>query len=178
MGAEMRTYRNAATFLFFVAISSIAGCSATNTGPAAAGKAFLLSAEPENAEGIVSLKSGLITGLNTGDQSVLVGRVGGGENETWDPDQAVFLVRDLDLVIEKHDHGDNHDNCKFCQAAKAKELESMALVRIVDESGKVIAMDARQLLGLKEEHIIVAEGDGAIEDGTFVFDAKKIFIRP
>jgi hypothetical protein len=175
----MRTYRNAALFLFLVAVLSIAGCSGTTDGPSTEGKAFLLSAEPENAEGINSLKSGLITGLNPGgEEVVLIGRVGGGENETWDSDQAVFLIRDLDLVIEKHDHGDNHDNCKFCQAAKAKELESMALVRVVDETGKAVAMDARQLLGLEEEQIIVAEGEASIEDGTFVFNAKKVFIRP
>jgi hypothetical protein len=159
-------------------LNFISVCGCTNSGgPSVEGKAVLLSSEPDSPMGIVKLKSALTTGLAP-IEAVIVGRVGGGQNETWDPDQAAFLVRDLDLQIESHEHSGDGDNCKFCQAEKAKELEKMALVRVVDESGNVIGVDARQLLGLKENHIIVAAGSGSIDDGTFVFDASKIFIRP
>ena len=153
-------------------------CGCASEGPSEAGKAVLLDTEPADAQGIVDTKNGLLTGLAVGGPSVLVGRVGGGQNETWDPDQAAFLVRDLDLKIESHDHDGNHDNCKFCQAEKAKELESMALVRIVDSEGKVIATDARQLLNLQEDQVVVAQGQASLEDETLIFDATHIHIRP
>lgn len=158
------------------ALASAVGCSNSVGGPTAEGKAVLLSAEPAGAQHVDELKSGLITGLVSGEVAV-VGRVGSGHEETWDTDQASFLIRDLNLKTEAHDHGGNHENCNFCKEAKAKELESMALVRVVDSEGHIIATDARKLLGLKENHIIVASGEGEIDNGTFVFNAKRIYIR-
>lgn len=164
--------------MMFGSILAMGGCG-SSSGPSVEGQAVMLDAEPENAQNIVDFKSSLITGLNPGGTAVVVGRIGSDEEDQWDTSQATFLLRDLSLETEAHDHaGDDHANCKFCQAEKAKELESMALVRVVDENGSVIKMDARKLLGLKENHIVVAEGEGVIdEDGAFVFDASKIFIR-
>lgn len=169
-------------FILLFAATALVGCSASTTsGPSAVGKAILLSEEPAGCAGIDDLKSSMLTGLNADGAAVLVGRVGGGDNETWDPDKAAFLVSDLALEIVKHDDahgGSGHDDCAFCQAAKEKALESMALVQIVDDSGKVIPTDARQLLGLADGQVIVAEGQGTLEDGTLVFSAKKVFVRP
>ena len=163
-----------------VGLLFIAGCTGSLSGPSQAGKAVLLDAAPDGASGVVELKSNLIAGLASGE-SILEGRIGNGDAaETWDTGQAAFLVRDLDLVLEEHgeEHGDDHAaNCKFCQAAKAQQMESMALIRIVDETGQVIAKDARELVGLKENQIVVALGEGTVEDGTLVFDAKQLFIR-
>lgn len=160
--------------LTFVAVATM-GCT-NATGLSGEGKAVLLSAEPASSMGVVELKSLITTGLAP-NEAVLLGRVGGGQNETWDPDQAAFLVRDLDLQVKSHDHAGDHADCKFCQAERAKELEAMALVRVVDADGQVIPTDARELLGLKDNHIIVAQGQGSIDEGTFVFNASRIFIR-
>ena len=168
------------TVSLLASVLFILGCS-ESAGPLAAGQAVLLSAEPEGCEGIDALKSSMMTGLNPDGTAILVGRVGSGEDESWDPDKAAFMVRDLALQIEKHDDGhggSGHDDCAFCKAAKEKALESMALVQVVDEDGGVIQIDARKLLGLKEDQVIVAEGQGVLEDGTLVFNAKKVFIRP
>lgn len=175
----MRTHHS--WFILLFAATALVGCSVATSGPSAVGKAILLSEEPAGCEGIDDLKSNMLTGLNPDGTAVLVGRIGGGDNETWDPDKAAFLVSDLALKIEEHDDGHGgagHDDCAFCQAAKEKALESMALVQIVDDSGKVISTDARQLLGLADGQVIVAEGQGALEDGTLVFSAKKVFVRP
>ena len=157
------------------------GCSpSTVGGPAEAGQAILLATEPEGGEGVNGLKSTILAGLNSDGTDVLVCRVGGGGNETWDPDKAAFLVRDLDVKVETHDegHGDEGDDCPFCRAAKKKVLESLALVQVVDQEGDVIPTDARQLLGLQEEQVIVAEGEAEVEDGTLVFSASRVFVRP
>ena len=98
--------------------------------------------------------------------------------ETWDESRAAFVVRDMSLKMESHDHGGDRDNCKFCQADKAKEIEAMAQVQIVDDRGNVVSTDARTLLGLKENHIVVAQGKGDVDDvGNFVFSATKVYVR-
>ena len=162
-----------------IALISTLGC-AEQAGPSAAGQAFLLAAAPsEAAMGVVTLKSALTADPPLSGDVLVEGRIGGGQNETWDATRAAFLIRDLGLKIQSHDHGGDHDNCKFCQAEKAKELESMALVEIVDDTGAAVATDARTLLGVKEEQVIVAQGQGSVDDvGNFVFSATKIYVRP
>lgn len=155
------------------------GCtSSTGTGPTAEGAKLMLDSEPADAMGVVDLKSAMITGIAPMDDSVaMVGKVVAGQD--WDMDQAMFLVRDLEAgSAHAHDHGEgDHSDCAFCQA-KEKETGSMALVRIVDAEGNSVGADARKLLGLEENQVIVAQGGGSIdEDGTLVFEATKIFIR-
>ena len=80
--------------------------------------------------------------------------------------------------MHTHDHGDgDHSECAFCQA-KEKDTGAMALIQIVDEQGQLINMDARELLGVQEGKVVVAQGSGSIdEDGTLVFAASRIFLR-
>lgn len=164
--------------ILLVAISLfVAGCSGASNGPSAEGKSFLATTPPDAPTGVVDLKNNLIAGLAVGP-SVVEGRVGGLDNETFDPNQAAFMIRDLNLKDETHDHGGDSSHCEFCQANKLNQLESMALVRLVDESGNVVQKDAQSLLGLKDNQIVIVEGEGVIEDGTMVFNASKIFIRP
>lgn len=155
-----------------------AGCSGTATGPTAQGAKMLLNVEPEDASGVLELKANMITGLASADsESVIVGRVVSGQS--WETDQATFLVSDLQTDSEhSHDHGEgDHSDCAFCQA-KEKETGSMALVRVVNSEGEAIGTDARKLLGIEESQVIVAQGSGSLdEDGTLVFVASKIFIR-
>ena len=165
--------------LLLVAVMSWVGCagSATN-GPTAAGAKVLLDTEPTDVGGIIELKSAMITGIAaSGDQTAVAGRVVNGQD--WEPDQAMFLVRDLQAdELHAHDHGDgDHSDCAFCQA-KEKETGALALIQVIDETGQVLGTDARQLLGLQENEVVVAQGSGTIdEDGTLVFAASKIYIR-
>lgn len=142
------------------------------------GTKVLLDAEPHDAGGIIDLKSSMITGIAPTDGlTSIVGRVVNGQD--WEPDQAMFLLRDLQAdAALSHDHGDgDHSECAFCQA-KEKETGAMALVQIVNDAGELISMDARKLLGVEENQVVVAQGTGTIdEDGTLVFRASKIFIR-
>ena len=155
------------------------GCTgSSNSAPSAAGAKVLLDAEPADVSGLVDLKSSLITGIAPMDgESAIEGRVVSGQD--WEPNSAMFLVRDLQADTEHtHDHGDgDHSECAFCQA-KEKQTGAMALIQVVDDQGHTISMDARKLLGVEESQIVVAQGSPTIdEDGTLVFAASKIFIR-
>lgn len=166
--------RSLSVLAALVALTGLVGCS-SEAGPSAAGKDVLLEAEPADAQDLADFKASLSTGIGSGGQATIVGRVGSGGKEPWDTTQATFLLTSISLEDESHDHGgSDHSDCKFCQA---KELETMTLVRIVDETGAVIPMDARKLLGMKEKQIVVASGQGILDDGKLFFDASKIFIR-
>ncbi len=167
------------TVVPFLLLATLVGCAGNGDGPSKTGKSYLLSAEPSQPLGVVELKTSLTSGLAAeGETATIIGRVGGGQNPTWDTSQASFLLRDLKLEIQSHDHGGDHENCKFCQAEKAKELESMALLQVVDANDKVVSTDARKLLGVKEDDVIVAQGVGEVDEvGNFVFSASKLYIR-
>ena len=159
-------------------MSALVGCTGSADAPSAAGVAYVLPEEPAQSTGVIALKSSITSGSAGSGEVALIGRVGGGQVETWDESRAAFVVRDMSLKMESHDHGGDHDNCKFCQADKAKEIEAMAQVQIVDDRGNVVSTDARTLLGLKENHIVVAQGKGEVDDvGNFVFSATKVYVR-
>lgn len=172
----------------FIAITLLAtpclvGCTDSSSGsPTAEGRAMLLEAEPADPSSVVDMKSAIMMGAVSVDSpAILVGKVLGGQD--WETDQASFLIRDLAAEAADaengHAHTDgDHSDCVFCQAKKKKDLESLALVQIVNEEGALVGSDARKLLGLKENDIVVAQGSGQLEeDGTLVFSAAKIFIR-
>ncbi len=159
-------------------MSTLVGCAGSAGAPSAEGVAFVLSDEPDHPLDVIDLKSLVTSGTAGSDEFALIGRVGGGQVETWDESQAAFVVRDMSLNIKPHDHGGDHDNCKFCQAEKASQIEKMAQVQIVDEHGNVVSTDARTLLGLKENHIVVAQGKGEVDEvGNFVFSATTVYVR-
>ena len=156
-------------------MSTLVGCAGSAGAPSAEGVAYVLSDEPDQPMDVIALKSLITSGSAGSDEVALIGRVGGGQVETWDESQAAFVVRDMSLHIETHDHAGDHDNCKFCQAS---QIEAMAQVQIVDEKGNVVSTDARTLLGLKENQIVVAQGKGEVDEvGNFVFSATKVYVR-
>lgn len=164
--------------LSLLAMVTWIGCTGSTGTLSAAGAKVLLDTEPSEVVGIVELKSAMVTGLAATDGlAAIVGRVVAGQD--WEPDQATFLVRDLQAdSAHGHDHGGgDHSDCAFCQA-KERETGSLAMIRIVDDQGRMIEMNARKLLNLEEGHVVVAQGSGALdEDGSLVFSATKIFIR-
>jgi hypothetical protein len=64
---------------------------------------------------VVELKTALTGEQPPSEQMLILGRVGGGQHETFSQGEATFLLRDLDLTIQSHDHSDGGDDCKFCQ---------------------------------------------------------------
>ena len=97
------------------------------------------------------------------------------------------MIADLSLAPEpvidekEHDETPKHDaeNCPFSRAKQKKELAGLALIQVVDGGGTILAVDARQLLGLSEGQLVVVHGTGQVDKlGSLVVHARGIFVRP
>ncbi len=163
----------------------VAGCGGTQDGAAgsvsAAGKQFLLSQEPDAALEVLKARATL---EESGEpcELVLVGRIDGLGQKTWDPDRAAFMLADLSLKSEEPEHDDNAkhdaDNCPFCNAKKQDELAGLAMVEIVDANGNVPQVSAQELLGLTEGQTVVLRGKAKLDKlGTLVVRTSSIFVR-
>ncbi len=108
----------------------------------AAGADFLLNAEPEAAQSVVDVRTRLEEKKEP-TNVVVVGRIDGLGQPTWDPERAAFMLADLSLAPTKaseeaeHDETPKHDaeNCPFCREKQKKALAGLALIQMVDPSG-------------------------------------------
>jgi len=131
---------------------------------------FLLSEEPSGAIGVAEAKQR----LEKNNDVVLLGRIEAGEFAPWDDGKASFLI--TDATIEHHHHADDHE-CAFCKGKK-DPLEMMAIVRFLDDDMKVLSIDARELLGVKEKQLVVVRGRGEVDDlGQLTVSADGIYLR-
>lgn len=166
------------------------GCrqsTGVNLGAASAsGAKYLLDAEPPAAQSVVDVRA-LLEEKKAPADIVVVGRISGLSQPTWDPEQAAFMVADLSLAGEEQAAEDEHDEtpkhdaegCPYCRGKKKKELAGLALVQVVDADGSIPSVDARELLGLQDRQTIIVRGQGEIDKlGTLVVRANGIFVRP
>ncbi len=111
---------------------------------------YLLAAEPSGAVSISAAKQS----LESQPEFVLMGRIGVGSHDPWEPGKATFVISDA--VPDKSGHasqpGHDKDNCPFCKR-RASAAESTAIIQLVDEAGQVLPVDARQLLSADKDHI-------------------------
>ena len=109
-----------------------------------------------------------------GDQVSVVGRIFAGELEPWDPGKAAFLI--AELPDEGHGEGHDADNCPFCKRKAARA--PTAMVQFLDDSGAVIPIDARKLLGVEKKDVVVIVGEATLGDlNSVVIHAKGLHIR-
>jgi hypothetical protein len=182
---------------------AMCGCGRPEVGtasPMPEGSRYLLAAEPAAAVSVVEAKQVIAAstarvaaadtqpeqGNETADVAepfedwVIVGRIPAGSDETWDATRAAFIVRDLSLTTDgaHHHEGDAHDDCPFCKANAKKALEMSALVQVVDDNGAVVPVDARKLLGLRENEVVVVRGAAHMDTlGNLVISARGVFVR-
>lgn len=141
--------------------------------PAAEGRQYLLDAEPEGTESILHVRDE----SKDGDNVVLVGRIGGDVNP-WVEGRAAFSLVDLSAKACSDIPGDSCPTpwdycCETDKLAKGKTL-----IKFVDGDGKPVAMDARQLLGVKELDTLVVQGTAQRdESGNLSILASKVFVR-
>lgn len=119
----------------------------------------------------------------------MVGQIGGLANP-WEETQpefpfsthyAVFFLADPQAVAEHAEAGHVHapgEECAFCAAHAAENSELFAMVRLVDEAGKVLPVDSRELFDIKEGDTVVVKGSAQIvEGGMLVVKADGIYVR-
>jgi len=146
------------------------GCAEQPTPkPAVASTEYLLTSEPADALEILDAKEK----AKDGESIVVVGRLGGGI-KPWIDGRAAFLL--VDTRVEGCGEGDKCDeNCPGC----SKEMqEASTLVKIFDNDGKVLPVDTRQLLGVKELQTIVVRGKAQRDAaGNVTIAAQGVYIR-
>lgn len=95
--------------------------------------------------------------------------------------QAVFFLADPQAVVENEEAGHVHapgEECAFCAAHAADQADMIALVQLVDEQGKVLPLDARELFDVKEKDTVVVKGQARVtEGGILVVNAQGLYIR-
>lgn len=119
----------------------------------------------------------------------MVGQIGGLANpwEETQPEfpfakkQAIFFLADPQAIAEHEASGHVHapgEECAFCAAHAEENSELLTMVRLVDEKGQVLPIDARELLNLNLNDIVVVEGEAQVlEGGMMVVEATGIFVR-
>ncbi len=148
--------RHVITITASILVSLLIGCSQQATVPTASEQAdatsastadrskFLLTVEPEVANNVIEVREN----SSDGDNVVIVGRIGGSHNP-WIEGRAAFSIVDGSLKACSDIEGDNcptpWDYC--CETSKLQT--ATALVKIVEERGDLVKMDARELLQIK-----------------------------
>ena len=166
--------------LAFASFGITAGCGIATDGQTAAlatnvsmdGKQYLLNEEPDGAVGVIAARES----AEDGKPLILVGRIGGAANP-WIDGRAAFTVLDASMTVvatgEEAEGAICTDDC-----CATERLACTAVVKVIDADGKLIPIDSRQLLGVKESDMVVAEGKAQKDkNGNFVMLAHRIYIR-
>ncbi|MCA9186522.1 MAG: hypothetical protein KDA99_12915 [Planctomycetales bacterium] len=132
-----------------------------------------MESEPADVTTIEEAKNSLHEHPNV----LIAARIVDDEYEAFIDRQAAFIV--TEIVPDDHTHGGNeHDaaNCPFC-SRKANALR--AAVQFVDDSGKPIGIDARELFSIHQGDTVVVAGKGELIPGLDMLQitAERIFVR-
>jgi hypothetical protein len=165
-----------------LALASVlgAGCGqgGAPSGPSGKGdgkEKYLLTKEPVGARGVKDVRQD----AKDGDEVVILGRIGGDVNP-WVEGRAVFWIIDPAVKSCKETADDACPTPWDCCCTPKEELRRvMATVKVVDDKGQTVAVDARQLLGLKELQTVVVHGRARRDDkGNLTVLADGLFVRP
>ena len=102
-----------------------------------------------------------------------------GDFTPWADGKAAFVISEATLPADDHAHADGHDpaTCPFCRR-RAEKANVKALVQFCDDKGEPLAIDARKLLGVSEDQVVVVRGQGQLNDaGLLVIAANGIHLR-
>lgn len=141
----------------------LAGCSTEDPNHAALRQRLVLAGEPESATTIADAKVAVAESPDV----IFAARIAADEQEAFVSGQASFLVREI--LPDDHGHGDKEhaDNCPFCQHKAAKAPR--AVVEFLGDAGEPLAIDARELFGVKPGDTVVIRGKGELLDGLDIF---------
>lgn len=133
---------------------------------------YLASEEPAGVMEIGDARKS----AGTDEEVVIVGRIGG-SGEPFVEGLAAFTLVDLKVPYCAADEGcpTPWDYC--CTQDEVKD--NIATIKLVDGEGKLVNEDARNLPGVKELSVVVAQGTALRdESGNLTVAATKIFVRP
>jgi hypothetical protein len=134
---------------------------------------YMLAEEPDGAIGVIEARE---TGAD-GQPIVVVGKIGGATNP-WIEGRAAFMLLDASktVVADGAECGAGEicmDDC--CATDRAA---CTTLVKFLDEAGKVLAVDARQLLEVSSDELVVVRGKVSKDaEGNFAVLADGVHVR-
>lgn len=152
-----------------------------------------LPQQPGGAQEVLAVQKQLVAAKKQADapksrEVVVTGRIGGMPNvwpEThpdfpWYKGQASFFMVDNKIAAQFAAHAKRHGGgheCSFCKSLAAKNAHAIAVINFVDEQGKVIRVDTRELMALKENQPVTIRGTAKLLAGTMlVIDADGIYV--
>lgn len=162
-------------------LAGVSGCSQSGAeassspkGPPIDASHYLLTEEPNDAVGVIAARGD----VQDGDDIVLVARIGGSK-QPWFDGRAAFMAIDASMLVaagaeECSEGAVCMDDC--CAALRA---ECTTLVKIVDEQGKILPLDAREILKAEVNDMVVVRGrvQRDKDEGTFVVLADGVYVR-
>ena len=155
-----------------VGFSGCGGQQVSSTsGGSSVSSAYVTKSEPAGAIPVGEARST----AKSDDVLVLIGHIGGSAKPFVDG-IAAFTVVDpkVPYCAAKEGCPTPWDYC--CEQGQVKD--NIAMVQIVDDSGKTIAEDARKLLGVKELNLVVVKGKAQRDDaGNLTLLAEKVFLK-
>lgn len=157
---------------FGILLTAVIFVGQTTRVTAAESSDYVLKEEPQDAQDVKAVRQ---KGKN-GDKVVVVGRIGGRANP-WIKGAAAFSIVDSSLKSCDQIPGDNcptpWDYC--CEADLGK---STLLITFVDDAGKIVKQDSRELLSVKELQTVVVAGKVKRDKANNVsILASKIFVK-
>ncbi|QDU93797.1 hypothetical protein [Lignipirellula cremea] len=168
--------------LMMLLLASASGCSdpaakANSQAPRdlTAEKAkYLLNEEPDGAVGVIIARED----AKDQDEIVLVARIGG-RKEPFIKDRAAFMVIDASMTVVAD--GAESEAGQICMddCCASLRADCTTLVKIVDNQGKPLAIDARQLLSAEENDMVVIKGkvERDEKEGAFTIAASGVYVR-
>ncbi len=132
---------------------------------------YVADSEPDGAIPVGEARES----VGDAESVTLVGRIGG-SSEPFIDGLAAFTIVDAKVPHCAPDEGcpTPWDYC--CQTAAVKE--NIATVKLVDEGGKPVASDARELLNVEELATVVVRGEANRDDqGNLTLAASDVFVR-
>lgn len=166
------------TFISAAAIgcgqSDSSGVSAHHVNPVSMdGSKYVLADQPDGAIGVIAARKS----ANDGEPIVVVGRIGGSTNP-WIEGRAAFMLLDASMLLVANGTENTEGEVCLDDCCASELAESTTLVKVVDTDGKVLAADARQLLGVAANDMVVVRGKANKDDGgNFVVVADGIHVR-
>lgn len=133
---------------------------------------YVLAEEPGDAVGVIVAREE----TEDQDEIVLLGRIGGRENP-WIEGRAAFMVIDASMtVVADGDESDEGEIClDDCCASLLKD--STMLVKVVNGQGRTLAIDARELLSVNENDIVVVKGKVERDEDRHSVVATGVYVR-
>jgi hypothetical protein len=134
---------------------------------------YTLEEEPEGALGVIEARESAADGAPV----IIVGRIGGAVNP-WVEGRAAFTL--LDASISVVAEGEDAEEGEICvgDCCATERTGCTTLVKVVDQSGKLLAIDSRKLFEVKVEDMVVVKGIVKKDDsGNFSLLANGVYVR-